>query len=79
MKDVDISKHDLVPKHILLSKEEAQKILQKYNINPNQLPSISKKDPMLVGLDAKPGDIIRIIRKSETAKEFEFFRLVSHD
>jgi len=80
MKDkIDITSHVLVPEHILLTKEEGIKVLSKYNINPNQLPRISRKDPAISHLDPKVGDIIKITRKSPTASKSAYYRVVIYD
>ncbi|MEM1587971.1 MAG: DNA-directed RNA polymerase subunit H [Candidatus Bathyarchaeia archaeon] len=68
--------HELVPKHIILSKEEAEEVLKKYHIKPYQLPYIKKSDPAAKEIGAKPGDIIKIIRKSPTAGEAIAYRYV---
>ncbi|BDC36254.1 DNA-directed RNA polymerase subunit H [Candidatus Methanoliparum sp. LAM-1] len=68
--------HELVPKHILLSEEEAIQVLKTYNIDKRMLPKIKMSDPAVREIGAKPGDIIKIIRESETAGQSEFFRLV---
>lgn len=68
--------HELVPKHILLSEEEAIQVLKTYNIDKRMLPKIKMSDPAVKEIGAKPGDIIKIIRESETAGQSEFFRLV---
>lgn len=72
----DIFQHELVPKHIILSKEEAEELLKKYKIKPSQLPKIKDSDPAVKALGAKPGDIIKIIRKSPTAGLAEYYRYV---
>lgn len=73
---IDITKHVLVPKHIKLNQEEINELLQKYNVSLRQLPKISVKDPMSKLLEAKIGDVIKIIRKSPTAAQSDFFRVV---
>ncbi|MEM4245239.1 MAG: DNA-directed RNA polymerase subunit H [Candidatus Nanoarchaeia archaeon] len=73
---VDITKHSFVPKHIKLTEEEAQQVLTTYNISIKQLPSIKKSDPALKDLNVKVGDIIKIMRKSPTAGEYPFYRVV---
>lgn len=72
----DIQSHILVPKHIKLKPEETQKVLEEFNISIKQLPQISNKDAMVKLLGAKPGEVIKIIRKSPTAGEFAFYRVV---
>ncbi|RZN70529.1 MAG: DNA-directed RNA polymerase subunit H [Candidatus Methanolliviera hydrocarbonicum] len=68
--------HDLVPKHILLNEEEAEELLNKYDIEREMLPKIKESDPAAKEIGAKPGDIIKIIRESYTAGETEFYRIV---
>ncbi len=77
-KSFNIEEHELVPKHIKLTEEEKNKLLDELNISPRQLPMILASDPMAKKLDAKPGDIIKIIRKSPTAKESIYYRVVVH-
>jgi len=64
---VNILEHELVPKHEVIPPEEALKILRELRIEPWQLPWISVDDPVVKAIGAKPGDIVRIIRKSPTA------------
>ena len=68
--------HELVPEHILLSKEEAEEVLNKYRIHPYNLPHIKKDDPAIKEIGAKPGDIVKIRRKSPTAGEAIAYRYV---
>jgi len=68
--------HELVPKHILLSKEEASRILRRMGISKRQLPWILASDPVARAIGAKPGDVVMVIRKSPTAGVSVAFRLV---
>ncbi|MCY0868537.1 MAG: DNA-directed RNA polymerase subunit H [Desulfurococcus sp.] len=77
--EVDILEHELVPKHEVLPPEEAYRILKKLGVEPWQLPWISVNDPAARAVGAKPGDIIRIIRKSPTAGVFVAYRYVVVD
>ena len=72
----NIFEHSLVPKHTVLGNEEVANLLKKFNITVNQLPKISTKDAAVKLLDAKHGDVIKIIRKSDTAGTSEFYRVV---
>lgn len=76
MKKIDITKHELVPKHIVLSEKEKEELLKKYGITLRQLPRILLSDPVIKALNAKVGDVVKIIRKSETAGESEYYRVV---
>lgn len=72
----NIMDHVLVPKHEVLSKEEAKEIIKKYGGNPYLFPSILADDPVVKALGAKPGDLIKIVRKSPTGREAIYYRLV---
>ena len=74
MKKVDLLKHELVPKHLLLSDKEKEELFAKYRITAAELPHISKNDPAIRHLDVKQGDVIKIIRKSRTAGEAVTYR-----
>ena len=76
--EFDISKHELVPEHTLLTDEEKSKILEQFNTSLKQMPSITIKDPAIQHLEAKPGDMIKIKRKSETTEESTYYRVVIH-
>jgi DNA-directed RNA polymerase subunit H len=78
-KDVKIHEHILVPKHLLLSKEDAEKLFAHYNISQKQMPQISIKDPAIVHLNAQVGDIVKIVRDSETESQAAFFRAVKKE
>jgi DNA-directed RNA polymerase subunit H len=44
-----------------------EQLLAEYRVQPYQLPQIKSSDPSVKAIDAKPGDILRVIRKSPTA------------
>ncbi len=68
--------HIYVPKHEIISKQEAEKVIEKYNCKPTELPLIFVTDPAILGLGVKPGDIIKITRKSSTAGTSLYYRYV---
>jgi len=68
--------HVYVPKHEIISKKEAVAVLKKYNCKPTELPLIFVTDPAILGLGVKPGDMIKISRKSPTAGESLYYRYV---
>lgn len=76
MKEFDITKHDLVPRHELLGEKERDEVLKRFGITLRQLPRILDTDPMVVILGGKIGDVVRITRKSETAGEAEYYRVI---
>ena len=71
-----ITDHFLVPKHELLTPEEAKSVLTRYNALPQQLPFVLATDPAAKSIGAKAGDFIRITRRSETAGETVYYRFV---
>ena len=68
--------HVFVPKHEILTKKEAEQVLENFNCNPTDLPFIFVNDPAILGLGVKPGDMIKISRKSGTAGESIYYRYV---
>jgi DNA-directed RNA polymerase subunit H len=65
-----------VPMHEILTEGEKEKLLKDYRIQPYQLPQISFSDPAVKVIGAKPGDILKIARKSATAGEHIAYRYV---
>ncbi|MEN6329066.1 MAG: DNA-directed RNA polymerase subunit H [Methanobacteriaceae archaeon] len=72
----DILKHELVPDHVILKKNQIKKVLKEMEVYPEQLPKIKLDDPVAKAIGAKEGDIIKITRKSQTAGKFVSYRLV---
>ena len=68
--------HVFKPKHEIITKKEAEEVLKKFNCQPTQLPLIFLTDPAIVNLGVKPGDMIKITRKSATAGESFYYRYV---
>jgi DNA-directed RNA polymerase subunit H len=68
--------HVYVPKHEIMTKKEAQKVLDEFNCKPTELPLIFVTDPAILGLGVKPGDMIRITRESQTAGQSTYYRYV---
>lgn len=76
MKKLEIDKHELVPKHILITEREKEEVLQKYGITLRQLPRISIDDPAVKSMNGKIGDVVKIFRKSPTAGESIYYRVI---
>ena len=73
---LNITHHGLVPKHEVLSKEKAQEMLKSFHCSHGSLPKIMDTDPMILKIKARAGDIIKITRRSPTAGEAYYYRLV---
>ena len=69
-------KHELVPKHEILSEKDKKEVLERFEVTEKQLPKIPVSDPVIEMIGANPGHVIRITRKSATAEEAVYYRLV---
>jgi len=74
---MDILKHELVPKHEILSTAEKKELLEGMSITERQLPKVLDSDPVIKKIEAKPGDVVKITRKSQTSGETVYYRLVA--
>jgi len=72
----DIFEHSLVPVHEIVGEEEKRALIDRYHAEPYQFPWIKAADPIAIILGAKPGDVIRITQKSETAGKYDTYRYV---
>ena len=79
-KKVDVLRHSLVPRHILLTKSETEELLEKYKIHYTDLPQMFEKDPVAIAIGAKEGDVVKIVRESDTSvKQVNYYRYVKKE
>ena len=73
----NILRHNHVPKHIILNEEEHDEFRNKYSLNmkDNNIPQISRFDPVAQIIGMKPGNICKIIRPSKSAIKSNYFRI----
>ena len=76
MSEFDIQKHKLVPKHEIMTEEEISKEFSDVDYKFKDLPKIKVNDPVAESIGAKPGNILRITRESQTAGVFVTYRIV---
>jgi len=72
----NILQHKLVPEVTILGKTEIETLQKKYNIKSlQQLPDISRFDPLALALCMRPGQVCKINRASATALQYDYYRL----
>ena len=72
----NILQHILVPKATILAEKEVENLKTKYHLKSlAQLPEISRYDPQALALCLRPGQVIEIQRKSDTAMTYPYYRV----
>ena len=72
----NVLNHVNVPLHVILPEDEVKDLLKRYNIVREMLPKIRNNDPACKVIDAKPGQVVKVIRRSPTAGTAVAYRLV---
>lgn len=73
---INIIEHELVPQHILLTTEEKEELLARYQVQESQLMKLLSTDPVARYYGYNKGQVIKIIRNSDTAGRYVTHRLV---
>ena len=75
-KKIMVTMHHMVPKHEVMTQDERKELLEMLNVEKEQLPRILETDPVVKEIGSKKGDVLRILRKSDTGGESVYYRLV---
>jgi len=72
----NVTKHSLVPRHEILTKDESEQLVKSLHITHiKKLPKISSSDPIAKYYGLKRGQVFRITRPSETSGISYYYRL----
>jgi len=72
----NITQHEIVPQHILLTPDEVDVILKQYQTTRTQLPKLLTTDPVAKYYGMKMGDVCKIIRQSPMTGESYYYRIL---
>ena len=73
---IDITNHEAVPEHRKLDEDEAEEVLEKFEVTRDNLPKIERTDAALKQMDIEEDDVIEIVRDSPTAGKSTYYRVV---
>lgn len=75
----NVSRHQFVPKHIILNKSEIIKMAKQFNINNlRNLPIIKRNEPQAKYIGLRPKQVCKIMKNNVTSGETIEFRLCAN-
>jgi len=69
-----VVEHSMVPPHRLMSEEEVEETLKKYQLKSDQFPVILRNDPIAQYYGARPNEVFEITRPSKTSGSYLTYR-----
>jgi len=72
----DIFEHQLVPQHKIINEEEQEELKGRFQAESYKFPWIKVTDPITIILGAKPGQVLKVTTKSQTAGKYDSYRYV---
>lgn len=77
----DLSTHRMYMPHRILNEDERTAMFNAYKVSmpESQLPWIDSQDPPIKWIGAKPGDVVEVIRHSDSAGPSVYYRYVVED
>ncbi|KAH9253188.1 hypothetical protein BASA81_008870 [Batrachochytrium salamandrivorans] len=73
---IDITEHEFVPQHTLLTEAEKLELLARYHVTETQLPRMTIDDPISRYFGLTYGQVVKIIRQSNAAGRAVTYRVV---
>ncbi|XP_065024737.1 DNA-directed RNA polymerase V subunit 5A-like isoform X2 [Musa acuminata AAA Group] len=73
---VNITKHVLKPRHVLLAAEEKEKLIAKYNVEDIQLPRMLKSDAVARYYGFEKGQVVKVTYNGELTGHHETYRCI---
>lgn len=73
---IDVTDHRAVPEHEKLDEDEIEDLLDRFEVEKDDLPKIERTDAALKQMDPEVGDVIKITRDSPTAGKTTYYREV---
>jgi len=73
---VNVTEHDLVPEHLVLTPTEKAELLARYKLKDHQLPRMQIGDTIARYYGLRKGEVIKIIRASPTSGRYVTYRIV---
>ncbi|XP_010922166.1 DNA-directed RNA polymerase V subunit 5A isoform X1 [Elaeis guineensis] len=73
---VNITKHVLKPRHDVLTEEEKQKLLKKYNVEDSQLPRMLETDAIARYYGLQKGQVVKVTYDGELTRSHVTYRCI---